>query len=110
MIMNHAVAGLVWGLLVVAAGEAIQAAATRHLRRLGGCALGGLGVAGAAAVFALARRHRQLAASAAAAHESLAHLMTGALALLAALVTVTAYIAVTALASRRARRWPADRW
>ena len=108
--MNHAVSGLVIGLLTVGLVEAVQAAATRHLRRLGACALGGLAVAGVAAGVALAKRHKQLAAAAAAAHESLAHLMTGALVLLAALVTVAAYIAATVMARRRSPRAQDWRW
>jgi hypothetical protein len=108
--VNSTVTGLIWGLLAVAAGEAIQAAATHHLRRLGACALGGLAVAGVAAGIALAKRHKQLAAAAAAAHESLAHLMTGALVLLAALVTVAAYIAATVMARRRSPRAQDWRW
>jgi hypothetical protein len=108
--VNRAVSGLVIGLLTVGLVEAVQAAATRHLRRLGACALGGLAVAAGTGVLALARRHRQLAAAAAGAHQSLAHLMTGALVLLAAVVTVVAYIVVTVIARRRGRRWPEQRW
>jgi len=108
--MNGTVTGLIWGVLAVAAGEAIQAATAHHLRRFGACALSGVAVAGGAAVFALAKRHKQLAAGAARAHESLAHLMTGALVLLAAVVTVAAYIAVTVRARRRGPRWQGERW
>jgi hypothetical protein len=108
--MNHAVAGLIWGLLVIAAGEAVQAAATRHLRRFAVSALAGVIIAAATGAAALARRHKQLAAAAASTHESLTHLMTIALAGLAVAVTVLAYITATVLASRRARRSTAQYW
>jgi hypothetical protein len=108
--MHNALNGLVYGLLVVALIEAVQAAATHHLRRFGACALGGIGTAGAIAAFALGKRHKQLAAGAAAGHESLAHLMTGALVLLAVVVTVAAYIVVTLRARRRRSQFEPGRW
>ncbi len=93
--MNSTVTGLVWGLLVVAFIEGVQAAATRHLRRLGACALGGVAVAVGVAAFELAKRHKQLAASAASAHESLTHLVTLGMVALAVTITVVAYVIAT---------------
>jgi hypothetical protein len=111
VVVNSTVTGLTWGVLAVATGEAIQAAATHHLRRLGACALAGAAVAAGLAAYGLSQRHKQLAAAAAAAHQSLPHLMAAALGLLAALVTVTGYIVATVAAGRRRYpQPPAERW
>ncbi len=89
-----------WAGLVIAFIEGVQAAATHHLRRLGACALGGIAVAGAVAGFALAKRRKQLTASAAGAHESLAHLVTVSMVTLAITITVVAYVVATFRARR----------
>ena len=99
--MNSTVTGLVWGLLVVAFNDGVQAAATRHLRRLGACALAGVAVAVAVAAYELAKRHKQLAASAASAHESLTHLVTLGTVALAVTITVVAYVIATFRARTR---------
>jgi len=98
--MNHYIAGAVWAGLVIALLELVQAAAVHHLRRFGACALGGIAVAAGVGVTALVKRHKQLAASAAAGHETLPHLMTVVMVTIAVLVTVVVYI----IATLRARR------
>ena len=93
--MNHWITGAVWAGLAIAAIELMQAVAVHHVRRLGACALGGLAVAAGVGITALAKRHRQLAASAAAAHETLPHLMTYAITTIAVVVTVATYAIAT---------------
>jgi len=93
--MNHWITGAVWAGLAIALLELVQALAVHHVRRFAACALSGLAVAVGVGVTALVKRHKQLAASAAAAHQTLPHLMTVVMATIAVAVTVVAHIIAT---------------